>query len=113
MKKDEAASALVRQGFDAINSEGVVIVRYTAGDYQDIAARAKKAIGMLGYEGSWGVICKGRAKTDKQEDTALPAYDDTEDMSFDAEEDTGTFNEDLFVASDGGEDVQFGQLSFA
>lgn len=57
MTKDEVASQLKENGYDAINSGGVISVRLSAEGDKDIAVQRKKLVSILdklSYTASWG-----------------------------------------------------------
>ena len=111
MNKDDAVVSLIKRGFDAVNSSGVVIVRYSGGSYAECLSKVRQVISEIGYNSSWGVVYKGENR--EASEVAALSPDETKavldgpvtDSVGDAiEKDTASV-----VSEDA---VQFEQLSF-
>ena len=91
MSKDEAVSKLIGKGFDAVYSEGVVVVRYKSGMYAEVRTLVKNALTDIGYNESWGVSCL--SSTDAKylhsaDSPSVPAVQEIGEDTEDAEEDS-------------------------
>ena len=62
MDKLKAAEKLKEKGYDASGSEGIVIVKYASGTYEE----TKKDVGALlkdmKYDASWGLVCNRKTR---------------------------------------------------
>ena len=85
MYKDDVVKELINKGFDAVNSSGVVIVRYSSGMYADFRTNVGSVLRDLGYRGSWGLastgsVAKEHFSADIEAASAEASLDASDDM---------------------------------
>lgn len=56
MEKNRIAEELKEKGYDASGSDGIVMVRYAPGTYEETRKEIESFLGKMGYNASWGLI---------------------------------------------------------
>ena len=63
MDKLKAAAKLKEKGYNASGSDGIVIIRYEPGTYEETREKIIEFLQEIKYDASWGLVCNRKSKS--------------------------------------------------